>query len=85
MDTEKQIVSYIPVYNGVYIQERGWKTEFIETFQIAEAFEKYGGSFIQKIGWALHHADPINTLKVFTTWEEEVKVFISQFIKNGNN
>ena len=38
---------------------------------VAENMVRFGGSFIKNIGEALFHADPINTIKIYTTFQKE--------------
>lgn len=75
-----KIMIYSPGANGVILLLENGKQEFIETIKIGEVFERFGGSFTQALGIALYRADAKNTLKILTTWEDDIKEFIEKFI-----
>lgn len=39
-----------------------------EDYKVVEAMEKYGGSFVESLAKACYQADPINLMKIKTTW-----------------
>lgn len=41
-----------------------------EDYEIVEMMQRYGGSFVKSLAETCHHADPINLMKIKTTWPQ---------------
>ena len=54
-----------------------------DTYAIAAKMIKFGGSFVSSLGSLFYSADPVNKLKIVTTWENYFDDYANDFGKEN--